>query len=139
MHRRDALRASKIMQERVLNHPKIEPVWDSELVDVLGQDAVSGVRVRNVNTKKEHDIPTGGVFYAIGHQPNTALFVGQLELDPVGYIVTKPGTTETSVAGVFASGDVQDKKYRQAITAAGTGCAAAIECERWLAHEGVGG
>jgi len=137
VHRRDQLRASKIMQERVLHHPKIDVIWNTTVTDVLGQDAVSAVRLKDVVTSKERELPCGGVFYAIGFTPNTSLFTGQLELDPMGYILTKPDATATSVPGVFACGDVQDKKYRQAITAAGSGCMAALDCERWLLTEGV--
>ena len=136
VHRRDQLRASKIMQERVLKHPKIEVVWNTVLADVLGSDAVSGVRLKDVATGTTRDLACGGLFYAIGFTPNTALFTGQLRLDAEGYIVTQPGSTKTSVAGVFACGDVQDKQYRQAITAAGSGCMAAIDGERWLAASG---
>jgi thioredoxin reductase (NADPH) len=134
VHRRDQLRASKIMQDRVLNHSKIEVIWNTVVADVLGNDAVSAVRLRNVTTHQERDLPCGGLFYAIGFTPNTALFVGQLELDKDGYLITTPGSTHTSMPGVFACGDVQDKKYRQAVTAAGSGCMAAMDCERWLAE-----
>jgi thioredoxin reductase (NADPH) len=137
VHRREALRASKIMQERVLKHPKIELVWNTVVLDVLGQEAVSGVRVQDVRTQQQRELACGGVFYALGHQPNTALFKGQLDLSPEDYILTKPGSTYTSVPGVFACGDVQDKRYRQAITAAGSGCMAAMDAERWLAEQGV--
>ncbi len=136
IHRRGELRASKIMQERVLKHPKIEVIWDTVVEDVLGQDAVSGVKLRNLKTNQTRELATGGVFYAIGFTPNTAAVAGQLELDKDGYIVTKPDSTLTSVSGVFACGDVQDKQYRQAITAAGSGCMAAIDAERWLAAQG---
>ena len=136
VHRRDSLRASKIMQERVLKHPKIEMVWNTSLEDVLGDEAVSAVRVKDGVTGKSRDLACGGVFYAIGFTPNTGMFAGQLQTDHDGYIVTKPDSTNTSVAGVFACGDVQDKKYRQAVTAAGSGCMAAIDCERWLAEQG---
>ena len=139
VHRRDALRASKIMQERVLKHPKINVIWNTVLTDVLGDDAVSGVRLKDVATGQERDLPAGGVFYAIGFTPNTSLFAGQLDLDKDGYVVTRPGSTTTSVAGVFACGDVQDKLYRQAVSAAGSGCMAAIDCERYLAHLGHAG
>lgn len=135
VHRRDQLRASKIMQDRVLKHPKIELIWNTVVVDVLGHDVVSGVTLRNVTTNKERELPCSGVFYAIGFTPNTDLFIGQLTLDADGYLVTPPGSTHTSAPGVFACGDVQDKKYRQAITAAGSGCMAALDCERWLAEE----
>ncbi len=134
VHRRDSLRASKIMQERVLKHPKIEMVWNTSLEDVLGDEAVSAVRVKDTVTGKTRDLACGGVFYAIGFTPNTGMFGSQLQTDKDGYIVTKPGSTQTSVAGVFACGDVQDKKYRQAVTAAGSGCMAAIDCERWLSE-----
>ena len=132
VHRRSELRASKIMQERVLKHPKIEVLWNTVVADVLGDGQVSGVRLKDVASNTERDLECGGLFYAIGFTPNTALFNGQLELDTDGYIVTPPGSTRTSVEGVFACGDVQDKKYRQAITAAGSGCMAAMDCERWL-------
>ena len=132
VHRRDQLRASKIMQERVLKHPKIEVIWNTIVEDVLGTDAVSAVRLKDVTTNQTRELPCGGLFYAIGFTPNTTRFTGQLELDKDGYIVTKPDSTRTSVEGVFACGDVQDKKYRQAVTAAGSGCMAAMDCERWL-------
>ena len=134
VHRRRELRASKIMQERVLKHPKIEVLWNTVVADVLGQDAVSAVRLKDAVTGQERELSCGGLFFAVGFTPNTGLFAGQLELDKDGYIVTKSDSTRTSVAGVFACGDVQDKKYRQAITAAGSGCMAAMDCERWL-HE----
>ncbi len=137
VHRRDHLRASKIMQERVLKHPNIEVVWNAVVTDVLGNDAVEGVRLRDVRTNAERELACGGVFYAIGFTPNTALVKGQLTLDDYGYVVTQPGTTHTSVPGAFACGDVQDKRYRQAVTAAGSGCMAAIDCERWLAEQGL--
>jgi len=130
------LRSEKILQERAFANPKIEIVWDSVLEEVLGQQnppGVTGIRVRNVKTDAMSEIAVDGVFVAIGHSPNTELFKGQLETDREGYIVTKPGTTETSVPGVFAAGDVQDKIYRQAVTAAGTGCMGALEAERFLA------
>jgi thioredoxin reductase (NADPH) len=138
IHRRDQLRASKIMQERVLTHPKIEVLWNTVLVDVLGKEVVEGVRVRNLKTNQERELPCGGLFYAIGFDPNTSLFKGRLEMDDHGYLITKPGTTHTSLAGVFACGDVQDKRYRQAVTAAGSGCMAAMDCERWLAEHADG-
>jgi thioredoxin reductase (NADPH) len=136
VHRRDRLRASKVMQERAFANPKIEFVWNSVVTDVLGDQAVSAVRLRNVVDGTERELPTGGVFVAIGHVPNTGLFAGQLELDENGYIVTRAPGTATSVAGVFAAGDVVDHVYRQAVTAAGTGCAAAIDAERWLEARG---
>ena len=131
--RRNEMRASKTMQDRVLNNPKITVHWNTEPVDVLGEnDRMTGVRVRNTQTGEERDLQVKGLFYAIGHTPNTSLFRGQLELDEVGYIVTKPGSVETNVEGVYAAGDVQDHEFRQAITAAGTGCMAAMLAERWL-------
>lgn len=131
--RRNEMRASKTMQDRVLNNPKITVHWNTEPVDVLGEnDRMSGIRVRNTQTGEESDLQVKGLFYAIGHTPNTSLFRGQLELDEVGYIVTKPGSVETNVEGVYAAGDVQDHEFRQAITAAGTGCMAAMLAERWL-------
>ena len=139
VHRRAELRASKIMQERVLKHPKIEILWNTVLVDVLGESAVSAVRLKDVTSHQERELACGGLFYAIGFTPNTALFAGQLQLDRDGYLITAPGSTRTSVPGVFACGDVQDKRYRQAVTAAGSGCMAALDCERWLAESGHGG
>jgi len=134
IHRRDELRASKAMQHKVLNTPNIEMLWNSAPEEVLGDESgVTGLRVRNVKTGEMRDLAVMGFFVAIGHKPNTELFAGQLELDEVNYIKTKPGTTQTSVEGVFAAGDVQDHHYRQAVTAAGTGCMAAIEAERYLA------
>lgn len=133
IHRRDELRASKAMQHKVLNTPNIEMVWCSVVEEILGdEDGVTGVRVRHVGTGETRSIPVWGVFIAIGHHPNTGLFKGQLEVDEQGYIVTVPGTAKTSVEGVFAAGDVQDPHYRQAITAAGSGCMAAIGVERLL-------
>lgn len=132
VHRRDQLRASKIMQERALKNPKIAFIWNSVVEDVLGVEKVEGVRVRNVKTNEVSDLRCDGFFLAIGHAPNTTLFEGQLELDEQKYIITKPKSTATNVPGVFAAGDVQDSKYRQAITAAGTGCMAALEAERYL-------
>ena len=131
VHRRDSLRASKIMQERAFDHPKIEFIWDSVLTEIFGNGKVAGARIKNVRTGDESEIPAGGVFVAIGHTPNSSLFEGQLELTG-GYIVTKREGTETSVPGVFAAGDVVDFRYRQAITAAGMGCMAAIDAERYL-------
>jgi len=134
VHRRDALRASKIMQERALKNPKIEFVCNSAVDDVMDVDRgkVTGVRLKNLKTGGLSERPVDGLFIAIGHQPNTGIFRGQLELLPNDYIKVKPGTTETSVPGVFAAGDVQDHIYRQAVTAAGTGCMAALEAERYL-------
>jgi thioredoxin reductase (NADPH) len=135
VHRRDAFRASKAMQTRVLRNPKIKPIYDSAVDEVLDvkKGEVTGARLKNLKTNEATVVPVTGLFVAIGHTPNTDLFVGQLELHPNGYIKTKPGTANTSVAGVFACGDVQDFVYRQAVTAAGTGCMAALEAERWLA------
>lgn len=131
IHRRDKLRASKIMQDRAMKNEKIVLVWNSVVEDVLGQDVVTGVRIRNVVTGKVRDLPCAGFFLAIGHRPNTALFAGQLKMNHAGYLITNHGTA-TDVPGVFAAGDVQDAHYRQAITAAGTGCMAAIDAERFL-------
>ncbi len=137
--RRDQLRASKAMQDRVLNHPKITVHWQTEAVDVYGEAGkFLGVKVKNNQTGAVKDLPAGGLFYAIGHTPNTQLFQGQLELDQVGYIITRHGSVETSVEGVYAVGDVQDHEFRQAITAAGTGCMGAMLAERWLSVQGLG-
>lgn len=136
IHRRGELRASQIMQERAFAHDKIEFIWNTEVVDVLGEDAVEGLRLRNRETGEESTLAVAGFFVAIGHQPNTDLFRGWLDMDETGYIVTKPGSTYTNIAGVFACGDAQDHVYRQAVTAAGTGCMAAIDAERWLAEHG---
>jgi thioredoxin reductase (NADPH) len=133
VHRRDSLRASKIMQERAFANDKIAFVWDTVVEEVLGDGAtVTGVRLRNQKTNESADYPTGGLFVAIGHDPNTAIFQGQLDLDAAGYILVNQPHTQTSVPGVFACGDVVDHIYRQAITAAGTGCAAAVDAERHL-------
>lgn len=131
IHRRDKLRASKIMQDRAMKNEKIAFVWNSIVEDILGNDLVTGVRLKNIVTGKTMEIPCAGVFVAIGHRPNTALFTGQLDMDEKGYIRTRNGTA-TSVPGIFAAGDVQDSTYRQAITAAGTGCMAAIDAEHFL-------
>jgi thioredoxin reductase (NADPH) len=139
IHRRDEFRASKIMVDRVLAHPKIRVLWNSVVTEVLGYDFVTGLRVMNLAENQERDIEVGGFFVAIGHTPNTAFLDGQLELTPSGYIKTPEAwRTCTSVPGVFAAGDVMDDYYRQAVTAAGTGCMAALEAERWLAHRGLG-
>lgn len=135
--RSDKMRASKAMQDRVLSNSKIRVHWHTEAVDVIGKEQMVGVQVRNNHTGEENTIPARGLFYAIGHKPNTELFQGQLELDEVGYIVTRHGNVETSVEGVFAAGDVQDHEFRQAITAAGTGCQAALLAERWLSSGGL--
>ena len=135
VHRRDALRASKIMAERTLAHPKIKPIWDSVVTEVLDvkQDKVTGVQLRNVKTNAESVIACAGVFVAVGHVPNTQLFKGVLEMDENGYLLPQRGSA-TNVPGVFVAGDCADHVYRQAVTAAGMGCAAAIEAERYLAH-----
>lgn len=139
IHRRDRLRASPIMAERVLTNPKIRVEWNTVVVDIHGDDFITGLRLRDTITGEERDLEVGGLFVAIGHTPNTAFLEEQVELTPHGYIVTKhPWRCETSVEGVFAAGDVMDDYYRQAITAAGTGCMAALEAERWLAHQGIG-
>lgn len=131
VHRRDKLRASKVMQDRARKNPKIDFIWNSAVEDILGAERVEGVRLRDVTTQTRSERAVDGLFVAIGHQPNTALFAGQLDLNEVGYVVTSQGT-KTSVPGVFAAGDVQDPVYRQAVTAAGTGCMAAIDAERYL-------
>jgi thioredoxin reductase (NADPH) len=137
VHRRDALRASKIMQERAQAHPKIRFAWNSEVDEVLGSEFVTGLRLRDARSGERRDLPVEAVFIAIGHRPNTDLLRGQLELDSVGYIKVESGGTRTSVDGVFACGDAMDPTYRQAVTAAGTGCMAAIDAERWLAAHGI--
>jgi thioredoxin reductase (NADPH) len=136
IHRRNALRAEKILQARLFVHPKISVVWDHAVAEILGggtPEVVSGVRLAHVGTGVETILPVDGVFVAIGHTPATAVFAGQVAMDPEGYILTAPGSTRTSVPGVFAAGDVQDKVFRQAVTAAGTGCMAALEAEKFLA------
>jgi thioredoxin reductase (NADPH) len=139
IHRRDELRASKIMQDRAFANPKIEFKWNSEVSDVVGDGAVEKIRLRDTVTGAESDLDVQGVFVAIGHDPNTALFRDQLELDENGYVVTASDSTRTSLEGVFAAGDVQDHVFRQAITASGSGCMAAIEAERWLGEREHGG
>jgi thioredoxin reductase (NADPH) len=136
IHRRDTLRAEKILQARLLAHPKIRVIWDSVVEDIEGggtPEVVTGLRLRNVKTGVLTSLPFDGVFIAIGHTPNTVIFAGQVAMDGEGYIQTVPGSTQTTVDGVFAAGDVQDKVFRQAVTAAGTGCMAALEAEKWLA------
>lgn len=138
IHRRDSLRAEKILQDRLEKNEKIEMVWDSVIDEIVGDSeplGVTGVKVRNVKTDEVSTLPVHGAFIAIGHDPNTGLFKDQLEMDDENYIVTKPDSTLTSVAGVYAAGDVQDKVYQQAVTAAGTGCMAALEAERFLAEQ----
>ena len=137
IHRRDRLRASKIMQERALAHDKIEFIWNARVEEVLGDEFVTGVRIADVNSGEQRDLAVEALFVAIGHQPNTELFEEQLDLDDQGYVQVAAGTTRTSVEGVFACGDCADKIYRQAVTAAGTGCMAAIDAERWLAEQGI--
>ena len=139
VHRRDELRASKIMQERAFKNPKLEIIWDTILEDAVGKDYLTGARLKNVKTQEVREMEVTGLFYAIGHTPNTSIFNGQLDLDDAGYIKVKAGTQETNIEGVFAAGDVHDHKYRQAVTAAGTGCAASLEAERWLAEKGLAG
>jgi thioredoxin reductase (NADPH) len=136
VHRRDALRASKIMQERAFANPKISIRWNSVVTEVLGESKVSGLRLRDTVTGEESTLPVGGVFVAIGHDPRSDLFTGQLSADPEGYLLVEQPSTRTAIPGVFACGDVVDRSYRQAVTAAGTGCAAALDAERYLAaHE----
>jgi thioredoxin reductase (NADPH) len=137
IHRRDSLRAEKILQERLLKHDKIEVIWDSTIDEVLGTEdplGVTGIKIRNVKTDAISDLAVDGLFIAIGHDPATQLFRGKLDMDDEGYILTAPDSTQTSVAGVFAAGDVQDKTFRQAVTAAGTGCMAALEAEKFIAE-----
>lgn len=136
VHRRDSLRAEKILQERLFSHPKIAVVWDSILEEVVGTESplsVTGAKIKNVKTGQVSDVTVDGVFIAIGHKPNTDIFKGQLDMDEEGYLITKPDSTKTNIPGVFAAGDVQDKIFRQAVTAAGTGCMAALEAEKFLA------
>ena len=136
VHRRDALRASKIMQDRAMANPKIKFLWDSQVVGMLGEGKLTGLRIKNTRTGGEQVLPVGGVFIAIGHSPRSELFAGQLATDPDGYLLVGQPSTRTAIEGVFACGDVVDRTYRQAVTAAGTGCSAAIDAERWLAeHE----
>ncbi len=135
VHRRQALRASKVMQERAFHGDKIAFAWNSEIAEILGENKVEAVRLRDTRTGELRDLPCDGVFVAIGHKPNTELFARWIELDEQGYVKTIPGTTRTNVEGIYAAGDMQDKIYRQAVTAAGTGCMAALEAERLLATE----
>ena len=136
IHRREALRASKIMQDRAAGNPKIHFVWNTVVEEILGsrETGVTGLKVRNIKTQGVSELKVDGLFVAIGHNPNTEIFKGQVDLDDLGYIKTQPDSTRTNIPGVFACGDVQDPVFRQAVTAAGTGCMAAIEAERWLEH-----
>ncbi|MBX9733363.1 MAG: thioredoxin-disulfide reductase [Chitinophagaceae bacterium] len=136
--RKDKMRASKVMQERVLNAPNIKVYWNTETDEILGEQKVSGVRIKNVVDGTTQEIPISGFFVAIGHQPNSDIFKGFIDMDETGYILTQPGTTKTNIEGVFAAGDVQDKNYRQAVTAAGSGCMAALDAERYLTAKGLG-
>ena len=136
VHRRDALRASKIMQHRAFENPRIEFAWNTAVVDVVGETKVEALAVRDTVSGEERNLPVTGVFIAIGHSPNTDLFVGQLDMDDAGYLVTGSDRSTTNIEGVFACGDVQDHIYRQAVTAAGSGCMAAIDAERWLESRG---
>ncbi|MCC7319831.1 MAG: thioredoxin-disulfide reductase [Rubellimicrobium sp.] len=139
VHRRDSLRAEKILQERLLRHPRVEVVWDHEVLEVLAEGdpaGVRGVRLRHVRTGAEREVPARGVFIAIGHAPASELVAGQLELHHGGYVKVEPGSTRTSIPGVFAAGDLTDHVYRQAVTSAGMGCMAALDAERWLAEQG---
>ncbi|AZL15037.1 thioredoxin-disulfide reductase [Rickettsiales endosymbiont of Stachyamoeba lipophora] len=141
IHRRDSLRAEKIAQDRLFNHPKIKVIWNSAIEEIVGVEqpfkSVTGVKIKNTQTGEITEITTDGVFVAIGHKPNTDMFKGQLEMDNEGYLITNPGTTYTSIAGIYAAGDVQDKIYRQAVTAAGTGCMAALDAEKYLSNKEV--
>jgi thioredoxin reductase (NADPH) len=136
LHRRDSLRASKIMQERAFKNDKIDFVWNVRVAELRGHERLEGVALEDTVTGERSDLALGGLFVAIGHRPNTDLFAGVLDRDENGYLVTRPGSTATNVDGVFAAGDVQDHTYRQAVTAAGTGCMAAIDAERWLEATG---
>ena len=136
--RRDEMRASKVMQERVFKTPNIKVYWNTETEEILGEHQTEAVRIKNTKTGETQIIPVSGFFVAIGHEPNSAIFKGWLEMDEAGYLKTIPGTTRTNVEGVFAAGDVQDKIYRQAVTAAGSGCMAALDAERWLGEKGLG-
>jgi thioredoxin reductase (NADPH) len=138
VHRRDELRASRAMQDRAFQNPRIEFIWNSVVEEVLGEDKVSGVRLKDVTTGAKSTLDCGGLFIAIGHTPNTSIFEGHLEMDENGYLLVEPGTTRTNVAGVFAAGDVSDHVYRQAVTAAGMGCMAALDAERFLVHSESG-
>ena len=135
--RKGEMRASKVMQERVLNTPNIKVYWHNVTDEILGSTKVEGVRIKNTQTGENQEIPISAFFVAIGHHPNSDIFKGWLDMDEAGYLVTTPGTSKTNLEGVFASGDVQDKIYRQAVTAAGSGCIAALDAERWLSEKGL--
>ncbi len=135
--RRDQMRASKVMQDRVLNAPNIKVYWNTDTDEILGEKKVEAVRIKNNKTQETQEIPISGFFVAIGHQPNSDIFKGWIDMDETGYIKTVPGTTKTNMEGVFAAGDVQDKNYRQAVTAAGSGCMAALDAERYLTAKGL--
>lgn len=135
--RRDELRASKIMQERVINNDKIQMHWNTEITEIIGDKVVEGIEIFNNKTGEKSTLAVKGLFVAIGHKPNTDLFKGWLDMDDTGYLITQPGSSKTNVEGVFASGDAQDKVYRQAVTAAGTGCMAALDAERYLTEKGI--
>lgn len=137
IHRRDELRASRIMQQRAQNDPKIEFVWNSQVTEILGEEKLTGLKIKDVKTGNEKTLNITGLFVAIGHEPRSELLKGQIDLDPNGYVLTKPGSTKTNIEGVFACGDLVDHVYRQAITAAGTGCQAALDAERFLASKGI--
>ena len=137
IHRRDSLRAEKLLQKKLMENKKIEIVWDSVVEDVLGDSEpknVKGIKIKNLKTEKTEEIKLDGLFIAIGHDPATQLFKDQLEMDKEGYLITKPDSTETNIPGVYAAGDVKDKTFRQAVTAAGMGCMAALEAEKFLSH-----
>ena len=137
IHRRNELRASRIMQQRAKDDPKIEFVWNSQVVDILGEDKVTGLKIKDTITGKEKNLELTGLFVAIGHEPRSELLKGQIDLDPNGYVIAKTGSTKTNIEGVFACGDLVDHVYRQEITAAGTGCQAALDAERFLASKGI--
>jgi thioredoxin reductase (NADPH) len=135
--RRDEMRASKVMQERVKNTANIKMYWNTETDEILGEKTVEAVRIKNIKSGEKQEIPIKGFFVAIGHTPNSEIFKGFIDMDDAGYIKTVPGTSKTNLEGVFASGDVQDKMYRQAVTAAGSGCMAALDAERYLSEKGL--
>ena len=135
--RKDVMRASKVMQDRVMHTPNIKVYWHTDTQEIIGDKTVQAVRVKNNQSGEEHTIPVSGFFVAIGHQPNSGIFKDFLDMDEAGYIKTVPGTSKTNIEGVFAAGDVQDKIYRQAVTAAGSGCMAALDAERWLGAMGI--